>query len=552
MKIQFKVNFAFCMMVLGSCFTLIPDETHAQIAPASRIVTKQHETTYRGSETESLESMKISVKEKLKAEFIDLLPSYIHSVKSVSTTGYDQNIRFVVGSLINIHNEKYEFDTSSAAPIVTLKATVQFDEMDVERNIAQLEKNNNDIAIIQSLINNDALMQSKIERVKMLYAKTNDPHMTSTIDAQIKTLVKLRNHNSMKVTVIMADSINDMVLNERKKKQAAEKEAAFKKELAEREKMLASMDVMSPAELQIKEAATLYAKALNDYYMREITAPRTLKVKSVDENSATFEIVRVDGKPIILPWKYSFDEQLAYLFDQYSFAKFSNAKNCNTDYVDSGVNTKDVDGFNSTFKANGEHSKFAMTGITVGRYGSHKPLPYSPLGKNTLNAVKHTFNRFSPTFNSPFLYYYARGELRVHHVDPTDNGAFDYDSYVYVINIGNEKITLPFMEAVKKQSFEPNKYRFNAQYVANRDLVIAPYRTEGMYEKEKRAYLNAVRNNRSTFVAPRNALKSHYLDPQTPMMSDCGDEYIILKPTITLTNDQINNVNEITVSVVKA
>lgn len=536
-----------CIIFLIASIVSLSKNTHANEIIVSKITTKHHKSTYHGSEIESIESIKQAVKSKFKAEFIDLLPSYVHSVKSIGTTGYDQNVRFVVGSLIDIQNEDYDIVNLNGTPVVTLSATVQYDELELDRNIRELKSSNDNLAIIQSLINNDSLMQNKIKRIKMLYRKNVDTKIEPTIDDQLKTLIKLQNNNEQKVSILFANNLNSMVENDRKLQAIAEEEAKFKTELEEREKSLASLSLMNNAELKVIEAASFYAKALNDYYVTEMTAPRTLRIKSTNADSAIFEIVRVDGKPIITPWKYSFDEQLSNLFDLYPFAKFSLAQSCDLDFYDThNENIKHVDKYNSTLKPNGQFADFASTGVTAGRFGSHKPVPYVPLGKNLIHSISENFNSFSPKFNSPFLYYYA-DEMRVHHVDPTANGTYKYPRYAYRINIGSRQIELPFIKKAKKKVFSSKEYNFNANFVMGRDVVIAPYKTEIMINKERRAFK---REEGIQFTARRESLKKHYMDPQTPIMSSCNDEYQILSPTITLTNNELKKINNVKISVI--
>ncbi|KJG37796.1 hypothetical protein UA32_12665 [Photobacterium angustum] len=549
MFIKFKGNRTVNMKFILSLFVFLSPITFADDLIVSKIITKHHETTYRGSEVESIESMKESVKSKFKSEFIDLLPSYVHSVKSIGTTGYDQNIRFVVGSLIDIQNENYEFENVNDTPVVTLSANVQFDELELQRNIKSLKKNNENIALIQSLINNDSLMQNKIQRIKMLYGKKSDLKFESTIDDQLKTLVKLQQNNQKKVTLLFADNIKTMVEHDRKKSAIAKEEARFKAELAQREKTLNSLSLMNNAELKAIEASSFYAKALHDYYIAEMTSPRTLRVKSSDANSATFEVVRVDGKPVITPWKYSFDVQLASLYDRYPFAKFSHAQTCDLDYYESNNDIQEnIDGFASTLKPNGQFGTTAPTGITAGRFGSHKPIDYVPLGKNLIKGIASNFNTFSPKFNSPYLYYYADNEMRVHHVDPTANGIYSYSKYAYKIDLGSRTIELPFVKRVKKKNFESKHYTFNVNFVMGRDVVIAPYITPKMLKKERYAFRPF---KGKSFTADRTSLKQHSMDPQTPLMTSCNDEFLIENPTLTLTNTEIASLKDVKISVIK-
>ncbi|MDR9827927.1 hypothetical protein RCJ22_20230 [Vibrio sp. FNV 38] len=528
---------------------------------ASVIKTKSHNVTYMAGERESLTSAKIGALEKYNREIVELLPTYVSSVRRLTGNDYTQEVQFLVGSLIDVHDEKYQIDTSSGAMVVHLSASYQYDEKEIERNIEQLKTDQATQNRINNLVIESNHIEGRIAHIRHLYKSNNSETIKETLDSQIVTLNALQSSKTSSLTLIDTSDIKKQVESARKRKEIEEREAAIQKQLEDearhREKIIASLSKLADSELRVIEAAERYALAHYEYFKSEISAPRTLRLIDTSAKGATFEIVRVDGKSPLTQWQYSGDSGLAKAFDSYPYAQFVDDL-CRYEVTDpasnrltkmrinlrSGAVNKDE---NETSLLNGGKAK-TRGDLRTPFYARNADF-YPPAS----NIEDWMFQRYSLTAAMPFLFYHVDGERRIHHVDYTQGGKYKYGTYDYQITVGQKTITKPYFFHLPSNRWSKSNLNidkgFNSfwqEYIESRGPY---YQTQ----KDSHVYWSYIKSGKpkEEYVNDRSAHKKHMLDPEMSHKLHCNDEINMTTKTVYLSNEQLELSDKIKIDIVK-
>lgn len=549
------------------CLPIATSVAAAVEKPTAIVRTQAHSVTYMAGERESLTSARIGAMEKFKREIVDLLPTYVSSVKKLSGSEYTQEIQFLVGSLIEIHSEEYKIDTESGSMKVQLTAKYQFDEKEIERNIDNLKQDQQTKNKISDLLAETREVEGRIAHIRHLYKRSNSEDLASTLDSQIETLTAIQHSKQLSLTIIDSTDIRKQVESARKNKVIEEREAAIQSRLEaeakHRQRVIASLSQLSHQELVVREAAAVYALAHYEYLQQEIMAPRTLKLVETTKTGASFQIVRIDGKPPLTQWQHSGDKGLARAFDNYPYADFTDNL-CSYVVLDHVNNTISkyrydfkgarellpVDDYEVTNRHDGRSSSLKGTILQKSQpWYAHSAMytpPYSDF-------ERRVHPRYSLTAAMPFLIYHVDGERRVHHVDYTQGGKYEFPAYDYRVTIGNKEITQPFFFHRPKGYWSKSDRRIDLGLEDWWKEFIKTKGTSYLRQKNDLVFWTTKDHNNpgEEYANNRNAMQRHMLDPETPPYIHCNDEIITAPKEIFLTNEQLEKTDQIKIDIVR-